>query len=608
MDGGLGRTTFRFCTQCGTKLQSSFKFCPSCGEKIPCAADTFPLEAFRPSPNYSPPKGDEANTTRQSSSMRYEATDVHGSLPTPRPALRKTRNSLRLDRDAILNVKEDPPPVSQDNSVSTPKQTAVKRVKAAAPVEASPPPILKSPRSGRGRSAHLQPAEEGENLTDETIRNAEESTVDNLPLTSFSPLSAPASNSPYEDNSMSSPKQTPVKRVKKAAPVEASPPPIVKSPRSGRGRSTHLQPVEEGENLTDESRSTGESAVDSLPLTAFSPLSTPASKSPFKGRGQSKAKKVVAVERLEDGEELTDTTGRKWTLVKLLSQSVTELVYEVVHKGSRSSSKESDYILKLGAERGRIYKEQNFLQRAAKPSYVAKWIKRHELDFLGIPSCVSFGHTDSYRFLVFPAMGQSLQSFMDNNRLPEKTVLHLACRILDVLHYIHSNEYAHADVNAQNIYIQSGRTTQVYLVGYHHVSRYCPGGHHVVYRQGIQDAHEGSLEFISIDSHMGAVPSRRSDLQSLGYCMLQWHTGTLPWSGLTDPDQVAELKQRYLNDVPALLSHCFGRSQVSSAIQSYVSAVSDLQYTEQPDYSELKGRLAIALSQLGGSVKKTLSL
>ncbi|XP_077374699.1 serine/threonine-protein kinase VRK3 isoform X2 [Festucalex cinctus] len=564
MDGGLGRTTFRFCTQCGTKLQSSFKFCPSCGEKIPCAADTFPLEAFRPSPNYSPPKGDEANTTRQSSSMRYEATDVHGSLPTPRPALRKTRNSLRLDRDAILNVKEDPPPVSQDNSVSTPKQTAVKRVKAAAPVEASPPPILKSPRS--------------------------------------------ASNSPYEDNSMSSPKQTPVKRVKKAAPVEASPPPIVKSPRSGRGRSTHLQPVEEGENLTDESRSTGESAVDSLPLTAFSPLSTPASKSPFKGRGQSKAKKVVAVERLEDGEELTDTTGRKWTLVKLLSQSVTELVYEVVHKGSRSSSKESDYILKLGAERGRIYKEQNFLQRAAKPSYVAKWIKRHELDFLGIPSCVSFGHTDSYRFLVFPAMGQSLQSFMDNNRLPEKTVLHLACRILDVLHYIHSNEYAHADVNAQNIYIQSGRTTQVYLVGYHHVSRYCPGGHHVVYRQGIQDAHEGSLEFISIDSHMGAVPSRRSDLQSLGYCMLQWHTGTLPWSGLTDPDQVAELKQRYLNDVPALLSHCFGRSQVSSAIQSYVSAVSDLQYTEQPDYSELKGRLAIALSQLGGSVKKTLSL
>ncbi|XP_019742171.1 serine/threonine-protein kinase VRK3 isoform X1 [Hippocampus comes] len=522
MEKRLERMTFRFCPQCGTKLQSGFKFCPSCGEKIPCTTEASAPEATKP-PNFSPPKGDEAIKTGHASSMCYEATDVNESLVSPRPALRKTRNSLRLDREVKLNEKEDAPPVAQDNSMSSPKQTPVKRVKKAAAVGASPPPILKPPRSGRGRGTLLQPVEEGERTTDVTMRNTEESTV------------------------------------------------------------------------------------DSLPLTVFSPLSSPASKSPFKGRGQNKAKKVAAVERLEDGEELTDTTGRKWTLVKLLSQSLTELVYEVVHKGSWSSSKEPDYILKLGAERGRIYKEQNFLQRAAKPSSVAKWIKQHDLDFLGIPSCLSFGHTDSYRFLVFSAMGQSLQTVMDNSRLPEKTVLHLACRILDVLHYIHSNEYVHADINAENVYIQAGCPTQIYLVGYYHASRYCPGGRHVGYRQGIQEPHEGSLEFISIDSHAGAAPSRRSDLQSLGYCMLQWHTGALPWSGLTDPDQVADLKQRYMDDVPALLSHCFGRNKASSAIQSYVSTVSELQYTEQPDYSELKARLAIALSHLGGSVEKPLS-
>ncbi|XP_061622152.1 inactive serine/threonine-protein kinase VRK3 isoform X7 [Phyllopteryx taeniolatus] len=496
--------TFRFCPQCGTKLQSGFKFCPSCGEKIPCATDASALEVIAPSPNFSPPKGDEAIKASQASSMCHEATDLHGSLVSPRPALRKTRNSLRVEREVKLNIKEDPPPVTQGNNVS------------------------------------------------------------------------------------SSPKQTPVKRIKKAATDEASRPPLLKSPRSGRGKGTLLQPVDEGEKMTDETmRSAEESTVDSSPRTVFSSLSSPASKSPFK----------------------------------------------VVHKGSWSSSKESAYILKMGAERGRIYKEQNFLQRAAKPLSVAKWIKQHDLDFLGIPSCVGFGHTDSYRFLVFPAMGQSLQSVMDNNLLPEKTVLHLACRILDVLHYIHSNEYVHADINGENISIQAGRPTQVgrahadtwglrgfdvdshcvsvcvevYLVGYYHASRYCPSGRHVGYRQGIQEPHEGSLEFISVDSHKGAAPSRRSDLQSLGYCMLQWHTGALPWSGLTDPDQVADLKQRYMDDIPALLSHCFGRNKVSSAIQSYVTTVADLQYTEQPDYPELKARLAIALSHLGGSVEKTLS-
>lgn len=34
------------------------------------------------------------------------------------------------------------------------------------------------------------------------------------------------------------------------------------------------------------------------------------------------------MEPLQEGEEVTDTTGKKWKLVKLLSQSVTELIYE----------------------------------------------------------------------------------------------------------------------------------------------------------------------------------------------------------------------------------------------------------------------------------------
>lgn len=50
----------------------------------------------------------------------------------------------------------------------------------------------------------------------------------------------------------------------------------------------------------------------------------------------------------------------------------------------------------------------------------------------------------------------------------------------------------------------------------------------------------GSSTVINVIS----APSRRSDLQSLAYCMLHWHTGTLPWSGLTHPDKVAAVKQR----------------------------------------------------------------
>lgn len=56
--------------------------------------------------------------------------------------------------------------------------------------------------------------------------------------------------------------------------------------------------------------------------------------------GKNKAKKgkyVSAVEPLQDGEVLTDTTGRKWTLAKLLSQSTAELTYEGETKGNMST-------------------------------------------------------------------------------------------------------------------------------------------------------------------------------------------------------------------------------------------------------------------------------
>uniref|UniRef100_A0AAQ4PAC0 VRK serine/threonine kinase 3 n=1 Tax=Gasterosteus aculeatus aculeatus TaxID=481459 RepID=A0AAQ4PAC0_GASAC len=317
----------------------------------------------------------------------------------------------------------------------------------------------------------------------------------------------------------------------------------------------------------------------------------------FASEGKSKAKKTKhapAVEPLQEGEEVTDTTGKKWKLVKLLSQSVTELLYEVGHIGSRSNSKESYDILKLGAKDGRIFNEQNFLQRAAKPASVDKWIKQNKMDFLGIPSCVGFGlHAESYRFLIFPNMGQSLQSAIEKEaELPsEKAVLQLACRIVS------RNLMRHTDNQI------------VYLVGYCHAFRFCPGGQHVEYREASRTPHEGTTEFISMDAHKGAAPSRRSDLQSLGYCMLRWHTGTLPWINMLPITYMVyyTCRCRYAEDVPALLRHCFGRKGVSSAFETYLTKVMSLQYSEEPDYSALKAGLIAALLQLGGSPELPLS-
>ncbi|KFP27980.1 Inactive serine/threonine-protein kinase VRK3, partial [Colius striatus] len=250
------------------------------------------------------------------------------------------------------------------------------------------------------------------------------------------------------------------------------------------------------------------------------------------------------------------------------------------------------YSLKLDLKDGKIYNEQNFFQRAAKAATVEKWKKWHSVPLLGIPNCLGFGlHAGSYRFLVFSDLGRTLQSVLDDGLqlLREKAAFQLVVRVVYCLEYIHENEYVHGDITAENIYLNPADLTQVTLAGYCFAFRYCPGGKHVAEHEGRRTPHEGTVEFISLDSHKGAGPSRRSDLESLGYCLLKWLCGSLPWSGDLDKvETVMEKKEKYKEDVKCLLQLCFRQKSIPDALKSYLEQVMALEYQEKPDYEALR--------------------
>ncbi|XP_014107870.1 PREDICTED: inactive serine/threonine-protein kinase VRK3 [Pseudopodoces humilis] len=301
---------------------------------------------------------------------------------------------------------------------------------------------------------------------------------------------------------------------------------------------------------------------------------------------------------------LTDQGGRRWRLVRLLEQGGCGLLYEAQSASGTCPQKQS-YSLKLDAKDGRIYNEQNFFQRAAKAGTVEKWKKWHSVPLLGIPNCVGFGlHADSYRFLVFSDLGRSLQSVLSDglHLLREKAAFQIAIRVLDCLEYIHENEYVHGDITAENIYLNPADLTQVTLAGYGFAFRYCPGGKHVAWREGSRTPHEGTVEFISLDSHKGTGPSRRSDLESLGYCLLKWLCGILPWSDELDKVKaVVEQKERYRMDVRCLLRLCFRQRSIPDALESYLEQVMALEYEEKPDYVALRQLFGKPLEKMKAS-------
>ncbi len=74
---------------------------------------------------------------------------------------------------------------------------------------------------------------------------------------------------------------------------------------------------------------------------------------------------------------------------------------------------------------------------------------------------------------------------------------------LEGLEFLHESEYVHADVKGSNLLIDIVRPERVYLVDYGLAYRYAPEGSHKEYKKDPRKAHDGTIEFTSIDAHDG---------------------------------------------------------------------------------------------------------
>ena len=118
--------------------------------------------------------------------------------------------------------------------------------------------------------------------------------------------------------------------------------------------------------------------------------------------------------------------------------------------------------------------------------------------------------------------------------------------VVQALKFIHEKGYTHNDVKAQNLLVglEKDNRDKVYLVDFGLACKYRDAfGFHALEEPDERKAHDGTLEYTSRDAHTGAH-SRRGDLETLGYNMVHWAAGTLPWlTELEDPEQVKFLLQ-----------------------------------------------------------------
>jgi serine/threonine protein kinase len=166
---------------------------------------------------------------------------------------------------------------------------------------------------------------------------------------------------------------------------------------------------------------------------------------------------------------------------------------------------------------------------------------------------------------------------------------------------IHSRHFVHRDVKPENFVIGLGnKRNLIYLIDFGLSKRFRNNktGEHIPYRDGRSLC--GTARFASIYTHFGIgrfslnkEQSRRDDLESLGYTIMYFLRGELPWQGMkgkTKQEKYHKIMEKKIQVTPDCL--CKGYPGIlylnPEEMSLYFQNCRSLQFEEKPDYNYLR--------------------
>ena len=289
---------------------------------------------------------------------------------------------------------------------------------------------------------------------------------------------------------------------------------------------------------------------------------------------------------------------------KSLKQSETKLNHS-------SSSKKTEYIIdsnyliteKIGSGSfGTIYKgkdihsDLNVAIKFEKTSNDNSRMLPREIkimkelqDLPGFPKMISNGKKDNYCYLSMTLLGPNLENLVRkfNNHFSLKSVTMIGYQIIQRLEILHEKNYLHRDIKPENFLIGLGENARtVYIIDFGLSKKYIDeNGNHIPYRE--KKGLVGTARYTSLNSHLGIEQCRRDDLEAVGYLLIYFLKGNLPWQNLQIENKnekfkkIMEIKKNTTSE-----TLCKG---TPDEFASYLNYTKKLQFIEKPDYDYLKG-------------------
>ena len=211
-----------------------------------------------------------------------------------------------------------------------------------------------------------------------------------------------------------------------------------------------------------------------------------------------------------------------------------------------------------------------------------------QLEIQGLPKFYGFGEKPDYYYLILEFLGPNLSQLLNycgKKKFTLGTICLLAMQMLNRIEYIHKRHFLHRDIKPENFLIGNEENTNtIYLIDFGLAKRFKDNktNQHIPYREG--RPFNGTARYASINAHLGLEQSRRDDLMSIGYILVYFLKGILPWQGIKGKDKINKLIQKKIQISNDVL--CNG---LPNEFLHFLNYCKNLKFEERPDYEFLKG-------------------
>lgn len=207
----------------------------------------------------------------------------------------------------------------------------------------------------------------------------------------------------------------------------------------------------------------------------------------------------------------------------------------------------------------------------------------------GVPKMIWYGRLDNKPTLIMELLEVSFRDIREKQQITNgKLINNIVQQVFDILEYIHSKNIIHRDIKPENLMFKTNKK-DICLIDYGLARYYKINGKHVEFEKHLNVV--GSYNYCGINVNKGVRPSRRDDIESMLYILLNMTSGMYPCNKNLTSLSVSE-KNDYIYNYKTNLKYDGSNHFIQKNIRA-IKYAQALKYDNDPDYGHVKSILKI---------------